>query len=124
MQPNMSYQNLRFLITEMFYRRNFNHLIRNTHFKTLFYHHGSTYSTLMNMSALQCPDVQTYFLSEHMLGRWVVKIKKCYPFLQHVGVSVKRNFLASISGQEEVKLFLLIASAKYSFSQIKVLNIL
>ena len=72
----MSYQNLRFLMTEMIYRRNFNHLIRNTHFKTLFYHHGSTYSTLTNMSALQCPDVQTCFLSEYMLERWIAKIKK------------------------------------------------
>ena len=90
----MSYQNLRFLMTEMIYRRNFNHLIRNTHFKTLFYHHGSTYSTLMNMSALQCPDVQTCFLSEYMLGRRIAKIKKKknYPFIQHVAVPVKGNF--------------------------------
>ena len=76
----MSYQNLRFLMTEMIYRRNFNHLIRNTHFKTLFYHHGSTYSTLTNMSALQCPDVQTCFLSEYMQERWIAKIKKKLPF--------------------------------------------
>ena len=53
----MSYQNLRFLMTEIIYRRNFNHLIRNTHFKTLFYHHGSTYSTLKNMFALQFKHV-------------------------------------------------------------------
>ena len=79
-QPNMSYQNLRFLMTEIIYRRNFNHLIRNTHFKTLFYHHRSTYSTLTNMSALQCPDVQTCFLSEYMLGRWIAKIKKILLF--------------------------------------------
>ena len=90
----MSYQNLRFLMTEMFYRRNFNHLIRNTHFKTLFYHHGSTYSTLTNMSALQCPDVQTCFLSEYMLGRRIAKIKKKknYPFIHDVAVPVKGNF--------------------------------
>ena len=70
-------------MTEMICRRNFNHLIRNTHFKTLFYHHGSTYSTLTNMSALQCPDVQTYFLSEYMLGIWVAKIKVWYVQLFH-----------------------------------------
>lgn len=88
----MSYQNLRFLITEMFYRRNFNHLIRNTHFKTLFYYHGSTYSTLTNMSALQCPDVQTCFLSEYMLGRRIAKIKKKkLPFYTTCGSACERK---------------------------------
>ena len=66
------------------------------------------------MSALQCPDVQTCFLSEYMRERWIAKIKKCYLFIQHVAVSVKRNFLASITRQDKVKIFVLIASAKYS----------
>ena len=105
----------------MIYRRNFNHLIRNTHFKTLFYHYGSTYCTLTNMSALQCPDVHTCFLSEYMLERWIAKIKnkqtnkKKQPFtlLYNMLQCLKANF-ASISGQDELKIFLLIASAKYS----------
>ena len=75
------------------------------------------------MSALQCPDVQTCFLSEYMQGRWIAKIKINYP-LYNMLQCLWKETLASISGQDEVKIFVFTASAKYSYCQIKVLSIL